>query len=209
MKTVLKKINSKSDFLNKENKLIFTTGVGNHQMMTYKYIKSRFPKTIISSGSLGVMGTGLPYSIGAQFANSDKTVILIDGDSSFQMTSSDLKTIVEHNLPIKIFIMNNNSQMMVQAWEKLFFENRVVATENKKNPNFKLLGESYGIKSYMCDNIKELDNTIRSALGYSQGPVLCDIKVVKDICFPIVPPGNALHKMIYDDSNLESGIAPS
>lgn len=48
------------------------------QMMTYKYIKSRFPKTIISSGSLGVMGTGLPYSIGAQFANSDKTVILID-----------------------------------------------------------------------------------------------------------------------------------
>lgn len=52
------------------------------------------------------------------------------------MTSSDLKTIVEHNLPIKIFIMNNNSQMMVQAWEKLFFENRVVATENKKKSEF-------------------------------------------------------------------------
>ena len=63
-----------------EENIIFTTGVGNHQMQTYQFIKSHYPKKIISSGSLGVMGAGLPYAIGAQIANPHKTVVCIDGD---------------------------------------------------------------------------------------------------------------------------------
>lgn len=209
IENVLKKLYQMTVHLNKKNKLIFTTGVGNHQMQTYKYIKSHYPGTIFSSGSLGVMGCGLPYSIGAKLANPDKTVILVDGDSSFNMTSSDLKTVVENNIPVKIIIMNNNSQMMVQAWEKLFFDDRITATENKRNPDFVKLGESYGIKSISCSNIKDLRNSIRFILSY-RGPILCEFKVEKDICFPIVPPGNPLNKMIHStDELLNKGTAPS
>lgn len=208
MTCVLTKLNEMTEHLNKNNKLLITTGVGNHQMQTYKYIKSQYPKTINSSGSLGVMGCGLPYAIGAKLANPDKTVILIDGDSSFSMTSSDLKTVVENNIPIKILIMNNKSQMMVQAWETLFFENRITATENKRNPDFKKLAESYGIKSISCYNITELRNSIRFILSYP-GPILCEFKIEKDICFPIVPPGNGLDEMIHNKKQLLSCVAPS
>ena len=74
-------------------------------MQTYQYIKSHYPKKILSSGSLGVMGAGLPYGIGAKIANPNKMVFVIDGDSSFNMTLSDLKTVIEQKLPIKIAII--------------------------------------------------------------------------------------------------------
>ena len=131
---------------------------GNHQMQAYQFIKSDYPGKIISSGSLGVMGAGLPYSIGAQTANPDKMVVLIDGDSSFNMSLNDLKTIKEYNLPIKIIIMNNNVQAMVNVWEKLFYKNRITATVNNENPDYAALGKSFGIPSIKCtkpENIKK------------------------------------------------------
>ena len=97
----------------------------------------------------------------------------------------------------------------IQAWEKLFFDDRITATENKRNPDFVKLGESYGIKSISCSNIKDLRNSIRFILSY-RGPILCEFKVEKDICFPIVPPGNPLDKMIHStDELLNKGTAPS
>ena len=73
--------------------LIFTSGVGNHQMMASQFIKWRYPKSFISSGSLGTMGVGLPYPIGCQIAHPDKLVIDIDGDGSFNHSLHELKTV--------------------------------------------------------------------------------------------------------------------
>ena len=198
--------------LDLKDNVIFTTGVGNHQMQAYQFIKSEYPKKIISSGSLGVMGAGLPYAIGAQIASPGKKVILIDGDSSFNMTLTDMKTIVENNLPVKIAIMNNDSQMMVTIWEKLFFEARYTATINKRNPSFTKLAESYGISSMYCNNIENLDTTIKKFINHS-GPVLCEFKIERGICLPLVGPGKALDDMIlegdYNDIKIDKGMAPS
>ena len=96
-------INSINNYLknNNPNNHFISTGVGNHQMMTYQFIDGLIPKRIHSSGSLGVMGAGLPYAVGIQIANPNSLVIDIDGDSSFMMTLNDLKTIKEYNLPVK------------------------------------------------------------------------------------------------------------
>jgi len=197
--------------LDKENNVIFTTGVGNHQMQAYQFIKSHYPKKILSSGSLGVMGAGLPYAIGAQIGNPDKMVICIDGDSSFNMTLTDMKTIVENNLPVKIAIMNNSSQMMVTIWEKLFFDERYTATINKRNPSFTKLAESYGIKSLYCDNVKELESKVKEFVNH-KGPILCEFKIERSMCLPLVAPGKALDDMILEDNgklNIDCNIAPS
>ena len=188
---------------------ICTTGVGNHQMMSCQFIDWKFPKQIISSGSLGVMGVALPYAIGAQIANKDKTVVAIDGDSSFMMTFGDLKTVKEHNLPIKIFICNNSSQDMVRVWENLFFKDRITATKNEINPNFKELANSFGITSIYCDSLYGLESTISFAMDYN-GPILCEIKTEPDYCFPLVAPGKALDDMILLDDSIKSlsGEAP-
>ena len=190
---------------------LFTTGVGNHQMQTYQFIKSQYPTKIISSGSLGVMGSGLPYAIGAQIAKKDMLVIDIDGDSSFNMSLSDMKTIVENNLPVKIAIMNNDAQMMVTIWEKLFFDERYTATLNERNPDFCKLAEAYGIPSLRCSDKKTLDKTIEYFI-HSPGPILCEFKIKKDICLPLVGPGKALDDMILPDETETCqliGIAPS
>ena len=188
----------------KDKNVIITTGVGNHQMQTYQYIKSSYPKKILSSGSLGVMGAGLPYGIGAKIANPDKMVIVIDGDSSFNMTCSDMKTIVENDIPIKIAVMNNNAQMMVTIWEKLFFDKRYTATINERNPDFTQLGESYGIKSISCDAIEDLEKTLEEFVSYPKA-ILCEFKIEKGICLPLVGPGKALDDMILPE-NYETKI---
>ena len=200
----------------KDKKVTFTTGVGNHQMQTYQFIKSQYPNKVISSGSLGVMGVGLPYAIGVQIANPNNMVILIDGDSSFNMTLSDLKTIKEYNLPVKIAIMNNSAQMMVTVWEELYFEGRNTATINNNNPCYTTLANSFGIKSISCDNRSNLVETIDQFVNYTDGPILCEFKIERDICLPLVGPGCSLDDMILpkeqmgsNNINLTKGLAPS
>uniref|UniRef100_A0A6C0IWR6 acetolactate synthase n=1 Tax=viral metagenome TaxID=1070528 RepID=A0A6C0IWR6_9ZZZZ len=192
-------INSIDKYLLDKKDYYITTGVGNHQMMTYQYITGKYPNRIQSSGSLGVMGAGLPYAIGAQIANKNSLVIDIDGDSSFMMTMNELKTIKEYNLPIKIAILNDSVQGMVNVWEELFFDKRYTATINKNNPDFCLLANSFGIKSLKCDNLADLESTTKEFLDY-EGPILCEYRVNHQICLPLVGPGKNLDEMImFDD----------
>lgn len=208
-------IDSVNNYCNKRtnNNCIITTGVGNHQMMTYQFIDGNYPSKILSSGSLGVMGAGLPYAIGAQIANPDKLVIDIDGDSSFMMTMSDMKTIVENKLPIKIAIMNDSKQMMVNIWEKLYFGGRHIATDNIRNPSFTDLAKAFGFTVFKCSKSNNLQQVTNQFLS-SHGPALCEYVIEPEICLPLVGPGKALDEMILfdkyhnDEYNLENFIDP-
>ena len=193
-----------------EDKYIMTSGVGNHQMMAAQFINWTLPNRFHSSGSLGVMGAGLPYAIGCQVGNMDKRIIDIDGDGSFLMTLSDMKTIVEYDLPVKILILNNNSQDMVRVWETLFFDNRITATQNKKNPEFSKVAEAFGIKGMVCNSQSGLADKISEFLEYD-GPVLLECKVEKDYCLPLVKPGAGLDEMILhgDIVRVNEGECPS
>ena len=193
-----------------EDKYIMTSGVGNHQMMAAQFINWTLPNRFHSSGSLGVMGVGLPYAIGCQIGNMDKRVIDIDGDGSFLMTLSDMKTIVEYDIPVKILILNNNSQDMVRVWETLFFDNRITATQNKKNPKFSKVAEAFGIKGMVCNSRDDLAMKIYEFLEYD-GPVLLECKVEKDYCLPLVKPGAGLDEMILhgDIVRVNEGECPS
>lgn len=180
------------------NNYIITTGVGNHQMMACQFIKWRYPKTMVTSGSLGVMGVGLPFAIGCQIANPESMIIDIDGDGSFNHTLSELKTVENYNLPIKIAIMNDGHFSMVRTWEKLFFKEQYTATNLYKNPNYVKLAEAYDIKAIKCEYRETLNQTISEFLSY-KGPILCEFKVESDQCFPLVKPGAALDNIMIDE----------
>jgi acetolactate synthase-1/2/3 large subunit len=176
-----------------EKDVIMSTGVGNHQMMACQFFRWTQPRQFITSGSLGTMGFGLPAAIGAQVAMPDKKVVLVDGDGSFNMTLNDLGTIKEHQLPIKIAIMNDSKQQMVNVWQKLFFDGRMIATDNV-NPDFVMLAQSYGIEAYRAETVDDLPDVIDKFVN-ATGPVLVDFKVVPDICLPMVAPGKGLDEM--------------
>jgi len=194
--------------------LVVSTGVGNHQMMSCQFIRWTTPRSIITSGSLGTMGFGLPAAIGAQVACPDKTVLLVDGDSSFNMTLNDLGTVKEHQLPIKMAIMNDGRQQMVHVWQKLFFDSRIVATDNV-NPDYVQLAQSYGIESFSCATEADLPAAVERFVN-AKGPVLVDFQVVPDICLPMVAPGKGLDEMFMpgeisldEPAPKMEGMAPS
>ena len=193
--------------VNKEN-TIFTTGVGNHQMFTAQFIKWTHPNRLLTSGSLGTMGVGLPFAIGSQLANPDKNIILIDGDGSFGMTMSDLQTVMTLNLPIKIFIMNDKRQQMVYVWQRLFFNKRYIGTDNT-NPDYLKLGDSFNIKTFKLNSHDNLEENIQKILK-EKGPVLVDCVVEADICLPLVKPGGSLDNMLLKENNIQiDGAVPN
>lgn len=191
---------------------IFSTGVGVHQMVAAQLITWTQPRQMLSSGSLGTMGVSLGYSIGAKLANGGKITISVDGDGSFNMTFTELKTLAEQNIAVKILLLDNDGQMMVEYWQRLFHDNRLLAVRNSHNPDYVKLAESFGIKAIHCDCEEELEEKMKDFLFNDvDKPVLFHLQIERTPCLPLVAPGQPLEDMILDDVEVEvdPGAAPS
>jgi acetolactate synthase-1/2/3 large subunit len=183
---------------------IFTTGVGIHQMVTAQLITWTQPRQMLTSGSLGTMGVALGYCIGAKLANCGKLVIAVDGDGSFNMTFTELKTVAEEKIPIKIMILDNESQMMVEYWQRLFHDGRLLAVRNSKNPDYCTLAKAFGIKSVYVDSEDQLEEKMREFLfDDPDEPVLFHVRIERTPCLPLVAPGQPLDDMILEDVEFE------
>ena len=158
-----------------KEKTIITTGVGQHQMWAAQHFRWRHPRTMISSGGLGTMGYGLPSAIGAKVAKPDYMVIDIDGDASFNMTLTEMSTISQFDIDVKIIVMNNEEQGMVTQWQTLFYEKRYSHT-HQKNPDFVKLAEAMGVQAIRATKPEELSSSISTLLN-SKGPMLLEVMV--------------------------------
>mmetsp|Transcript_21915 Transcript_21915/g.46076 ORF Transcript_21915/g.46076 Transcript_21915/m.46076 type:complete len:808 (-) Transcript_21915:250-2673(-) len=190
---------------------IFSTGVGIHQMAAAQLITWTKPRQMLSSGSLGTMGVSLGYCMGAKLANGNKMCISVDGDGSFNMTFTELKTIGEEKIPVKLMILDNESQMMVEYWQRLFHDQRYIAVRNK-SPKYTTLASAFDIKSIYCESEEELEEKMRSFLfDYDDEPVLFHVRIERTPCLPMVAPGQPLDNMILVDEDFEvdKSAAPS
>jgi len=193
---------------------IFSTGVGIHQMVAAQLVTWTKPRQMLSSGSLGTMGVALGYCIGAKLANGEKMCIAIDGDGSFNMTFTELKTVAEQGIPVKILIMDNESQMMVEYWQRLFHQSRFLAVTNTKNPNYCKLADAFGIKNLYCDAAEDLEEVMKKFLfDDPDEAVILHARIERTPCLPLVAPGQPLDDMILvDDTNcgdFDACAAPS
>jgi len=178
--------------------VVVSTGVGVHQMVAAQMMQMSTPRQFLSSGSLGTMGVSLGFAVGAQLADPSKLVISIDGDGSFNMSNIELKTIMNLNLPIKILVVNNSSEMMVEYWQKLFYDKRYISTPNQ-NCDYNLLADAYGMFNVRCSDSETLETDLRTWLAH-EGPALLNVITEKTPCLPLVKPGAALDDMILHDS---------
>jgi acetolactate synthase-1/2/3 large subunit len=179
---------------------IVVTDVGQHQMWEAQYYHHNQPRSLITSGGLGTMGFALPAAIGAKFSRPDAEVWVVVGDGGFQMTMSELATIVQEKINIKIAIINNGFLGMVRQWQEFFYDKRYVATPLVA-PDFAALANAFGIRGERITTRAEVAATIRSARAYKE-TVLMDFRVEQeDSVYPMVAAGASLSDMIRRPDN--------
>jgi acetolactate synthase-1/2/3 large subunit len=175
------------------------TEVGQHQMWAAQHYLSRYPRRFLSSAGLGTMGFGFPAAIGAQVACPEALVVDIAGDGSFQMTIQELATAVQHGLPVKVCIINNQYLGMVRQWQELFWNKRYSNTCIECQPDFVKLAEAYGATGFRAASPDELEEVLRIGLG-SDGPTVIDIRVKREAnVYPMIPSGGTVHDMMEGD----------
>ncbi len=151
---------------------IVVTDVGQHQMLTAQFFNFNKPRKFITSGGLGTMGFGLPAAMGANIAKSENLILNITGDGSFQMNLQELATCREHNIPIKVIIMNNGYLGMVrQLQEKIY--SRCYQVE-MTNPDFVKIAEAYDLMAIRIKSIEELIPALEKAINHN-GTVILDV----------------------------------
>ncbi len=145
------------------------------------------------------MGFGLPAAIGAQLARPYETVIAIVGDGGFQMTMNELATANIHGLPLKVLILDNQCLGMVRQWQEMFYENRESSICLQGSPNFLRLGEAYGIRGFHITEREDMQETLREAFVYDQGPCLIHAEVFRENnVYPMIPAGKSASEIILD-----------
>ncbi|TGC07443.1 thiamine pyrophosphate-binding protein [Methanolobus halotolerans] len=174
-----------------------TTGVGNHQMLAAQHLPMQKAKSFMTSGSFGTMGFSMPTSIGVHYANPDARVIAIDGDGSLRMNLGELHTIASLDLPVKILMLNNRSDGMVQNLQDAAYEGARTGTQRTKDVHFAEIAESFGFSyAKRINDRNDLKNAMKAFLN-SEGP--CFLEVCTDreeILYPKVPAGGAYKDMI-------------
>jgi len=180
--------------------IIWTTGVGQHQMWAMQYLVCDQPRSFISSGGLGTMGYGVPAAVGAKAARPDATVICIDGDGCFQMTAKELTTATLHGLPIIVVLVRNGWLGMVRQWQEMFFGERFSQTDlTGPIPDYVKMSEAFGAVAMTVTESSELTPAFERAIAENAAgrsvvvDVVCD---QEEKVFPMIPAGASAAEII-------------
>ncbi|KAB2719234.1 acetolactate synthase 3 large subunit [Brucella intermedia] len=193
--------------LTKDRKTYITTEVGQHQMWAAQFYGFEEPNRWLTSGGLGTMGYGLPAALGVQIAHPDALVIDIAGDASIQMCIQEMSAAIQHNAPIKIFILNNQYMGMVRQWQQLLHGNRLSHSYTEAMPDFVKLAEAYGAHGIRCEKPGDLDAAIQEMIDIDK-PVILDCRVANLAnCFPMIPSGKAHNEMLLPDEATDEAVA--
>ena len=185
--------------LTRDKDVYITTEVGQHQMWAAQFFHFDEPNRWMTSGGLGTMGYGLPAAVGVQIAHPNSLVIDIAGEASVQMTMQEMSTAAQYDLPIKIFILNNEWMGMVRQWQQLLHGERYSHSYSESLPDFVKLAEAYGGVGIRADTPDELDAKIIQMIETPQ-PVIFDCRVEKaENCFPMIPSGKAHNEMLLGE----------
>ena len=179
----------------REKDTIIVTDVGQHQMWEAQYFKHDVSRSLVTSGGLGTMGFALPAAIGAKVACPEKDVWVIAGDGGFQMTASELSTIVQEGLAINIAVINNGFLGMVRQWQEAFYDKNYAASPIL-SPDFVKLAAAHNIDGAHVSQRKDVTPTVTKSRTSGKA-FLINFQVEKeDGVYPMIAPGAALHEMV-------------
>ncbi|MHB8507604.1 MAG: biosynthetic-type acetolactate synthase large subunit [Candidatus Dormibacteria bacterium] len=175
-----------------ESEAIVVADVGQNQIWAALWFDYDRPGMFLNSGGSGTMGYAFPAAIGAKFANPGKRVFAVCGEGGFVMNMQELATAVEHNVDIKIVILNNFSLGMVRQFqedERFGYGGILSQVDLTVTPDLMKLADAFGMKAMRTDQASDVPRLLDEALAHN-GPVLLEFRIdPKANVYPIVPLG--------------------
>ena len=167
---------------------IFVSDAGGTYYATCQAIQLTKPgQRYIPSGAMATMGYSLPAAIGISVATNKGRVIALTGDGSFQQNLQELQTLIEYDLPVKLFVLNNDGYESIRVSQKNYFDNRLIGESNQSGlsfPDTLKIAKAYGIKAVRIRNYQELENKLDGILNFDKA-VIVDVIIPRDQ--PIIP----------------------
>ncbi|MCW3108412.1 MAG: acetolactate synthase isozyme 1 large subunit-like [Segetibacter sp.] len=156
---------------------VVVTDMGTALLSGHQVLKFKDGQRLMTSTGLGEMGYGLPAAIGASFGNNKGEVMCLNCDGGMMMNLQELQTIVHHELPIKLFIFNNDGYLMIKHTQKALFEGRNTGTDAKSGvscPDFSAVADAFKIKNFRIRTWEDFDEVIPQVQAFN-GPVICEV----------------------------------
>jgi acetolactate synthase-1/2/3 large subunit len=151
--------------------------MGTALLSSHQVIRLSKGQRLMTSTGLGEMGYGLPAAVGASFAKNKGEIMCLNCDGGMMMNLQELQTIVHHQLPIKIFIFNNDGYLMIKHTQKNLFKGKYVATNRDSGvscPDFSKIANAFKIKYYSISTWSDFDKKVPE-IQKENKPVICDI----------------------------------
>ena len=164
------------------NDSVIVSDAGSSFYVVSQGVQVRDGQRYITSGGQADMGYTLPATIGISIARGGKEVLGVTGDGSFQMNIQELQTVVHYDLPVKIFVWNNDGYLSIRASQSKFFEGRFIGTDKTSGvsfPEVEKIANAYGIKYFRVEESAKLDGVLDEVLEYPQA-VLCEVMCLRD-----------------------------
>ena len=156
---------------------IVVTGNGIAYTSTFQAVKLKPNNRMFANMACASMGYDLPAAIGAAFAGKGRTVICLAGDGSIQMNIQEFQTLVNHALPVKIFMLNNDGYLSLKQTQSAFFNQHFVGSHPGSGvvlPDMMKVVAAYGVPVYRVSSHAELANVLPEILK-TPGPVFCEV----------------------------------
>lgn len=156
---------------------VVVTDMGTALLCGHQVLRIRDGQRLMTSTGLGEMGYGLPAAIGVSFATGRGEVMCLNCDGGMMMNLQELQTMVHHQLPIKLFIFNNDGYLMIKHTQKSLFKAAYVGTDASSGvscPDFAKLAHAFGIPSFQIRAWDECDAVLEQVQA-AAGPVICEV----------------------------------
>jgi len=158
---------------------VVVTGNGTAYTCTYQAMQVNEGVRVFANQGCAAMGYGLPASIGACVSNENGKTICVTGDGSIQMNLQELQTVVTYKLPLKLFVLENESYLAIKTTQKAFFKGNFTGSNPASGvvcPDLKRIAEAYGIPFVRVSSNEALESTISEVLN-AEGAIICEVKM--------------------------------
>jgi acetolactate synthase-1/2/3 large subunit len=160
-----------------KNDQIVVTDMGTALLCGHQTLHIAEGQRLMTSTGLGEMGYGLPAAIGVSFATERGEVMCLNCDGGMMLNLQELQTIAHHQLPVKLFIFNNDGYLMIKHTQNAFFKTGYVGTDKASGiscPDYSKIATAFDMPAFQIRNWEECDETLAKVQA-ATGPVICEV----------------------------------